>query len=117
MVCYASRYASDALKACHSCFSAGRPIPGTKLRVVDPETYQDVADGQQGVILAQGPGVMKGYYNDPQGTQKALKQGSWFDTGDLGWRAPGLSVCLSVCACLSTHVFLYDQTTVGPAVM
>ena len=75
--------------------------------MVDPETYQDVADGQQGVILAQGPGVMKGYYNDPQGTQKALKQGSWFDTGDLGWRAPGLS----------THVFLYDQTTVGPAVM
>ncbi|DBA75756.1 hypothetical protein WJX77_002081 [Trebouxia sp. C0004] len=68
--------------------SVGRPIPGTKLRVVDPETYQDVADGQQGVILAQGPGVMKGYYNDPQGTQKALKQGSWFDTGDLGWRAP-----------------------------
>ncbi|DBA95598.1 hypothetical protein WJX82_008376 [Trebouxia sp. C0006] len=68
--------------------SVGRPIPGTKLRVVDPETYQDVADGQQGVILAQGPGVMKGYYNDPQGTQKALKQGNWFDTGDLGWRAP-----------------------------
>lgn len=73
--------------------------------MVDPETYQDVADGQQGVILAQGPGVMKGYYNDPQGTQKALKQGNWFDTGDLGWRAPGLS----------PHVFLYDQTTVGPA--
>ena len=73
--------------------------------MVDPETYQDVADGQQGVILAQGPGVMKGYYNDPQGTQKALKQGSWFDTGDLGWRAPGLS----------THVLLYDQTNAGPA--
>lgn len=68
--------------------SVGRPIPGTRLRVVDPETYQDVADGQQGVILAQGPGVMKGYYNDPQGTQKAFKDVSWFDTGDLGWRAP-----------------------------
>ena len=65
------------------------------MRVVDPETYQDVADGQQGVILAQGPGVMKGYYNDPQGTQKAFKDVSWFDTGDLGWRAPGLS-CLIV---------------------
>ncbi len=73
--------------------------------MVDPETYQDVADGQQGVILAQGPGVMKGYYNDPQGTQKALKQGSWFDTGDLGWRAPGMA----------TYVFLYNQTVVGPS--
>ena len=69
---------------------AGRPIPGTKLRVVDPDSYRDVSDGQQGVILAQGPGVMKGYYNDPQGTQKAFPESSWFDTGDLGWRAPGL---------------------------
>ncbi len=70
--------------------SAGKPIPGTRLRVVDPESYQEVADGQQGVILAQGPGVMKGYYNDPQGTQKAFQDGDWFDTGDLGWRAPGM---------------------------
>lgn len=67
----------------------GRPIPGTSLRVVDPETYQDVPDGQQGLLLAKGPGVMKGYYNNPQGTQKAFQEG-WFDTGDLGWRAPGM---------------------------
>lgn len=59
--------------------------------MVNPETYQDVPDGQQGLLLAKGPGVMKGYYNNPQGTAKAF-QGDWFDTGDLGWRAPG--VCL-----------------------
>ncbi|KAL3144719.1 hypothetical protein ABBQ38_001843 [Trebouxia sp. C0009 RCD-2024] len=68
--------------------SVGRPIPGTKLRVVDPDSFQDVPDGQQGVILAQGPGVMKGYYNDPQGTQRAFPESGWFNTGDLGWRAP-----------------------------
>ncbi len=44
--------------------------------MADPETYHDVADGQDGVVLAQGSRVMKGYYNDPQGTQKALNQGS-----------------------------------------
>ena len=81
---------------------AGRPIPGTKLRVVDPDNYRDVPDGQHGVILAQGPGVMKGYYNDPQGTQKAFPDSGWFDTGDLGWRAPGLSVPL--------HHFIHVHT-------
>lgn len=75
-----------------TCYTAGRPIPGTSLRVVDPDSYREVPDGQQGVILAWGPGVMKGYYNDPQGTQKAFPESSWFDTGDLGWRAPGLLI-------------------------
>ena len=80
---------------------AGRPIPGTSLRVVDPESFQDVPDGQQGVILARGPGVMKGYYNDPQGTQKAFPDSGWFDTGDLGWRAPGMLLLRSSSSCLS----------------
>lgn len=80
----------------------GKPIPGTSLRVVDPETYEDVPDGQQGLLLAKGPGVMKGYYNNPQGTQKAFRDG-WFDTGDLGWRAPGTPLnkaCRKAVICL-----------------
>lgn len=94
---------------------AGRPIPGTSLRVVDPESYQDVADGQQGVILAQGPGVMKGYYNDPQGTQKAFPDSGWFDTGDLGWRAPGVLVLSHSSFCLSLFVCLIPCQDVFPA--
>ena len=50
--------------------AAGYAIPGTELRVVDPETLQDVAEGQQGLILARGPGVMRGYYNDSGATAK-----------------------------------------------
>ena len=56
---------------------------------MNPETLQDLPDGEQGLLLAKGPGVMKGYYNNPQGTAKAVRDG-WFDTGDLGWRAPGM---------------------------
>lgn len=46
----------------------------------------------QGLLLAKGPGVMKGYYNDEAATAKAFVAGDgWFDTGDLGWRAPSES--------------------------
>ena len=45
----------------------------------------------QGLLLAKGPGVMKGYFNDEAATAKAFVAGDgWFDTGDLGWRAPSV---------------------------
>ncbi|CAL8470153.1 g9695 [Coccomyxa elongata] len=69
--------------------SVGLPIPGTAVRVVDPDTLQPVPEGQQGLLLARGPGVMKGYFNDEASTARAFVAGDgWFDTGDLGWRAP-----------------------------
>uniref|UniRef100_A0A383VM20 AMP-dependent synthetase/ligase domain-containing protein n=1 Tax=Tetradesmus obliquus TaxID=3088 RepID=A0A383VM20_TETOB len=67
--------------------SVGLPVPGTRLLVVDPTSHKPLPDGQQGLILAAGPGVMAGYYNDAAATRKAFIDG-WFDTGDLGWRAP-----------------------------
>lgn len=71
--------------------SVGLAIPGTEIRVVSPDTFEDVADGHKGVLLAKGPGIMRGYYNDPGSTQKAMRAGpGWFDTGDIGWRAPGM---------------------------
>lgn len=64
-------------------------MPGTSLRVVDPDTKADLPDGQAGLVLARGPGVMRGYYKDPSATAAAFPVGDgWFDTGDLGWRAP-----------------------------
>jgi len=48
----------------------------------------------QGLLLAKGPGIMKGYYNDEANTAKAFSAGNgWFDTGDLGWRAPSEYLC------------------------
>mmetsp|Transcript_25990 Transcript_25990/g.56652 ORF Transcript_25990/g.56652 Transcript_25990/m.56652 type:complete len:725 (+) Transcript_25990:195-2369(+) len=69
--------------------SVGLPTPGTQLQVVDPNTLADLPDGQQGLVLARGPGVMAGYLDDEVATAKAFRAGQgWFDTGDLGWRAP-----------------------------
>ncbi|KAK9834180.1 hypothetical protein WJX81_006227 [Elliptochloris bilobata] len=68
--------------------SVGLPMPGTQVRVVHPETRADLPDGEQGVMLVRGPGVMKGYYADEAATAAAFLGDGWFDTGDLGWRAP-----------------------------
>jgi long-chain acyl-CoA synthetase len=56
----------------------------------------------QGLLLAKGPGVMKGYFNDEAATAKAFVAGDgWFDTGDLGWRAPSEYPCPPIATFIS----------------
>jgi long-chain acyl-CoA synthetase len=61
--------------------SIGVPIPGFEARIAD---YQDkpVAAGEVGELQIKGPGVMKGYLNQPQATEETLA-GGWLHTGDL----------------------------------
>ena len=66
----------------------GQPVPGTETRIVNPETRQDLAVGQQGLVLLRGPQVMQGYYKNPEATAKAIDPEGWFDTGDLGKVTP-----------------------------
>jgi long-subunit acyl-CoA synthetase (AMP-forming) len=58
----------------------GLPTPGTQVVVVDPRTHTRLPDGQQGLLLAAGPGVMSGYWADERATRNAFIDG-WFDTG------------------------------------
>ena len=58
------------------------------LRVVDPEMNDVPADGAtMGEIVMRGNNVMVGYFNDPEGTERAF-DGGWFHSGDLGVMHP-----------------------------
>ncbi len=62
----------------------GFPLPHTRIKIIDPETKEEVAFGETGEIVASGPQVMKGYFEKPAETANVLNCG-WFYTGDLGW--------------------------------
>lgn len=59
----------------------GLPVPSTEIRLVD-EDGNDVPLGTEGEIAVRGPQVMQGYYNKPEETQKAFKDG-WLLSGDI----------------------------------
>jgi long-chain acyl-CoA synthetase len=63
--------------------SAGRAYPETDLRIFDPDD-NEVAQGELGEVVLQGPSVMMGYLNRPEATEETLR-GGWLHTGDVGY--------------------------------
>jgi len=80
---------------CNRRGSSGQPLPGTAIRIVDPERRTTLAVGQRGLVLAQGPQVMGGYLGKPEASAKVLDAEGWFDTGDLGCLLADGSLVLS----------------------
>jgi fatty-acyl-CoA synthase len=64
--------------------SQGKPLPDCPIRVVDPDTGQDLPRGAEGEIWVGGYSVMPGYYNKPEETQKTITEDGWLRSGDLG---------------------------------
>ncbi len=65
----------------------GIPFMSTDARVVDPETLQEVPQGEQGEIVIHGPEVFQGYWKRPDATEAAffeLEGKRFFRSGDLG---------------------------------
>ena len=63
--------------------SVGALIPNTEARLIDPETEEDVAEGEEGEIWIRGPQVMKGYLNNDEATAETLVDDGWLRTGDI----------------------------------
>ena len=67
----------------------GIPLFGTDSRIIDPDTLQELPDGETGEIVTHGPMVFKGYWGHPEATQAAfipIDGKPFFRTGDIGRR-------------------------------
>ncbi|NQT55432.1 MAG: long-chain fatty acid--CoA ligase [Desulfobacteraceae bacterium] len=61
--------------------SVGRALPFLEARIVDKDN-RILPPGEVGELICRGPNVMQGYYRNPEGTKKAIRNG-WLHTGDL----------------------------------
>ena len=63
--------------------SIGIPFPSTDIRVVDPDTLQDVPLGEEGELWVHGPQCFAGYWKREEDTQKTITADGWLRTGDI----------------------------------
>lgn len=64
--------------------SAGQPIPGCEVRIVDPATLEDLAVGEHGEIWLKTAQLMKGFLGKPEETAAVITEDGWFRSGDMG---------------------------------
>jgi long-chain acyl-CoA synthetase len=65
----------------------GRPLPGLEIRLRDA-AGRDVAPGDVGELHVRGPGVMRGYFRNPEATAAAIAADGFLNTGDLARQDP-----------------------------
>lgn len=65
-------------------FDLGNPIPGVEIRIVDKKGKL-LNERQIGHLHAKGDVITSGYFNNPQANAEVFYEGSWFDTGDIGF--------------------------------
>jgi len=64
--------------------AVGLPLPGVSARITHPETGQELARNEIGMIEVKGPNVFKGYWRMPEKTASEFRPDGFFITGDLG---------------------------------
>jgi malonyl-CoA/methylmalonyl-CoA synthetase len=64
--------------------SVGFPLPGVEIKISDPESSAEMAQGETGMIEVRGANVFAGYWRKPEKTALELRANGYFITGDLG---------------------------------
>jgi acyl-[acyl-carrier-protein]-phospholipid O-acyltransferase/long-chain-fatty-acid--[acyl-carrier-protein] ligase len=67
--------------------TAGHPLPGIAVKVVDTETGEMLPPDREGALFVRGPNVMLGYHGDPDATARVLRDG-WYRTGYTATQDP-----------------------------
>ena len=66
--------------------TVGASLFAVETKIVDPETGEDLPDGQDGEFCARGYNIMRGYYKMPEATAAAIDKYGWLHSGDLARR-------------------------------
>jgi fatty-acyl-CoA synthase len=78
-ICMGSRHDSDRSRM----HTAGRPLPGMEVRIVDPATGEDLPRNTPGELLFRGVSTFIEYYRDPETTAAVVDADGWVRTGDV----------------------------------
>jgi acyl-[acyl-carrier-protein]-phospholipid O-acyltransferase/long-chain-fatty-acid--[acyl-carrier-protein] ligase len=76
------KIADDYIQVGQKPGTIGRALTGVAVRIVDPNTWEPLPLGQEGLLIAYGPNVMVGYLNRPEATREVIRDG-WYATGDI----------------------------------
>jgi fatty-acyl-CoA synthase len=63
--------------------TVGRALPHTEVKIIEPQTGQQVPLGANGELCTRGYLVMNRYHNDPEGTAATIEPDGWLHSGDL----------------------------------
>lgn len=63
--------------------TVGKAQPHIEVKVIDPETGEELGPDQPGEICCRGYNVMKGYYKMPEKTREAIEEDGWLHSGDV----------------------------------
>ncbi len=72
----------------HRVETVGSAFPGVECKIINPETGEEVPDGENGEFVARGYNIMKGYYKMPKATEQTIDKDGWLHSGDICCRTP-----------------------------
>ncbi len=72
----------------HRVETVGTAFPGVECKIINPETGEELPDGEHGEFVARGYNIMKGYYKMPRETAQTIDKDGWLHSGDICMRTP-----------------------------